>query len=112
MATIGTLTLTGLSGNKYKFNVYSFDTTFKELGAIYYISKRTTDSNGKGTHSKIYIGMTGDLSTRFNNHHKEDCFNKKNANCKSILIEENKETRLEIEADLIESLNPPCNGDI
>jgi len=111
MAKLGTVTLTGLSGNKYKFNVYPFNTTFKELGAVYYISNRT-ENNGKGSHSKIYIGMTGDLSTRFDNHHKEKCFNKRNANCKSILIEKNKETRLEIEADLIEALNPPCNGEI
>lgn len=109
MAKIGNLTLEGASGNKYKFKVYLFDATFKEFGAVYYISKRTENSDGKGSHTGIYVGETGDLSTRFNSHHKEGCFKEKNANCKSILLEEDEDKRLEIESDLIEHLNPPCN---
>lgn len=110
MAKIGTLTLDGGSGTSYSFNVYSYDTEFREMGGIYYISKRTGKKDGTGSHAKIYVGQTGDLSTRFNNHHKEQCFINNDANCKSIHAESNEKKRLEIEADLIDALGPPCNG--
>jgi predicted GIY-YIG superfamily endonuclease len=110
MAMIGTLTLTGESGTEYTFNVYPYSTEFKAIGAVYYISKRTENSEGKGSHTKIYVGQTGDLSERFDNHHKEDCFIKNSANCKSVLTEEDEDRRFEIETDLVIALNPPCNG--
>lgn len=110
MAKLGVLTLTGASGTKYQFNVYSYDTKFKEMGAVYYISKRTKKSDGTGSHTKIYIGQTEDLSERFDDHHKEECFKKHGANCKSIHAESSEQKRLAIESDLIDALTPPCNG--
>lgn len=110
MAKIGTITLTGASGSKYTFNVYPYDTEFKELAAVYYISKRTGKSDGNGTHTHIYVGQTEDLSTRFDDHHDESCFKRNGANCKSILAESSKKIRLEIEADLVANLTTTCNG--
>ena len=110
MAKIGTLTLTGASGAKYTFNVYPYDTEFKEIAAVYYISKRTEKADGTGNHTNIYVGQTEDLSTRFDDHHDESCFKRNGANCKSILAESSKKRRLEIEADLVSALTPPCNG--
>ena len=110
MAKIGTLTLTGASGTEYTFNVYPYGTEFKEMGAVYYISKRTEKADGGGTHTRIYIGQTGDLSERFDDHHKESCFKKHNANCHSIHQESNENTRLKIEKDLIDAYEPPCNA--
>ncbi len=110
MAKIGTLTLTGASDIKYAFNVYPYGTEFKAIGAVYYISKRTEKADGTGSHDKIYIGETGDLSERFDNHHKEPCFKMYNANCISIHQESNENKRLIIEEDLIDAYNPPCNG--
>ena len=109
-----TRTLTGESGQEYKFDVYTFDvypidTDFEPLGAIYCISKRVEKSDGTGRHTTIYIGQTGDLSERFDNHHKEDCFKLHNANCISIHFKSKKSNRLEIETDLIGAYNPPCN---
>jgi len=110
MSKIGTLTLTGISGNRYMFDVYLFGTKFKAIGAVYYISKRVQKPDGNGNHANIYIGQTEDLSERFDNHHKESCFIKHNANCISIHQEGNERRRLAIEADIINSLEPPCNG--
>jgi len=73
MAKLGTITLKGLSGTEYKFNVYKWDTDFDNIGAVYYISNRHKDDDGGWTHIKIYIGQTGDLSDRFDNHHKSEC---------------------------------------
>jgi len=80
------------------------------MGAVYYISKRIEENDGTRNHTNLYIGQTSDLSTRFDDHHKESCFLNKNANCKSIYAESNDAKRLEIESDLIEALDPPCNG--
>lgn len=110
MAKLGTITLTGQSGTEYKFNIYNWGTNFDEIGAVYYISNRHEDNDDWWTHTKIYIGQTGDLSDRFDNHHKAKCFEDHNANAISVHREGNENSRLFIEEDLIEALNPPCNG--
>jgi predicted site-specific integrase-resolvase len=63
------------------------------------------------SHTRIYVGQTEDLSTRFDNHHKEACFDKHNKNCVCVHGEEDEDTRLEIEKDLIDKYDPPCNAD-
>lgn len=109
MAKLGVLTLTGESGKQYEFNVYHIDTEFKAIGAIYCISERTENAGKLPSHSKIYIGQTGDLSTRFDNHHKATCFHKYDANCISIHQDGNEDSRLKKEKDLIAAYNLPCN---
>lgn len=103
---IGTLELLGASGQKYTFSIYPIGINFKAVGGIYYISRRAD----KGNHSSIYIGETGDLSERFDNHHKSDCFEKYKANCISVYANDSRKERLAIEQDLIANYQPPCNG--
>ena len=110
MSKIATLTVSGKSGNKYDFDVYSFNTSFKAIGAVYLITERTKKSDGGGSHSYIYVGETDDLSTRFNSHHKAACFTRQNANCKCIFAEESENKRLSIESDILDNDNFPCNG--
>ncbi len=57
MAKISNMILTGKSGRKYDLIVYTRDTTFKALAAVYVMSKR----NPNGNHDICYIGQTGDL---------------------------------------------------
>ena len=111
MAKLGTVTFTGASGSKYEFNSYAFGTNFKEnYGAVYFITNRHKNDDGGYSHEKIYVGQTEDLSTRFDHHHKQDCFDQNNANCICIHGEQNENIRLNIERDLIDKYNPPCNG--
>ena len=110
MAKLGTLPLTGQSGQDYNFDVYAWGSQFTAVGAVYYISKRTEKSDGTGSHDKIYVGQTSDLSERFDNHHKANCFQRNNVNAISLYLENNESARLSIEEDLINALNPPCNG--
>lgn len=111
MTKLGTVEFAGKSGNKYSFNAYEWGTAFKkDYGAVYYITKRAKDANGKFEHTKIYVGETGDLSTRFDNHHKQDCFDENGVNCVCIRGEADETTRLEIEADLLGKHEPSCNG--
>ncbi len=105
MAKIADLTLKGVSGNSYTFEVFPMGTSFNAIGGVYYISKRVNRN-----HTNIYVGQTGDLSERFKNHHKANCFLKHNANCISVYRCDSEDRRLLVEQDLIAGLNPPCNG--
>lgn len=109
MARIATITLTGKSGTKYGFNVYPRSNEFNAVGAVYFMTKRVEDQQGKGTHTWVYVGETGDLSDRPLNHERKPCFDKNGANCLLIYAEKNRDTRLKIEVDLRNAYNPPCN---
>ncbi len=104
MAKIETILLKGCSGKAYSFDVYPFGTNFKALGAVYCISKRQNNN-----HNLIYLGITDDLSTRFNYHHKESCFKRHNADCISIHLNSSEKEREIIERDILCNYNFPCN---
>lgn len=109
MAKIGTMTLSGKSGSKYEFAVYPRATTFKALGALYFMTKRTLKPEGGGSHAMIYVGETSDLSNRPLNHHRKQCFDRKGADTVCILVESDRDRRLAIETDLRQNYDPPCN---
>ena len=104
MAKIESISLKGCSGKTYNFDVYPKGTNFKALGAVYCISKRQNNN-----HSLIYLGVTDDISTRFNDHHKERCFVNNGANCVSIHLCSSEQERLMIEKDILCNYNFPCN---
>jgi hypothetical protein len=54
--------------------------------------------------------MTGDMSTRFDDHHKEECFTRQGANCICVYNVKEETYRRAVETDLIQKYNPPCNG--
>ena len=109
MTKLGTLTLKGASGQTYDFTTYSYDETFNAVGAVYEITRRQKKLTGNYGHTPIYIGETSNLSTRFDDHHKEWCFTEHNANCKCVHLDADEDSRRKKEADLIDYYNPPCN---
>ena len=110
MTKLGTLTLTGQSGQTYNFDVYPSDASWNSgIACVYYISKRTKKSDGTGSHNAIYVGETEDLKDRLANHHKQQCFDSNGYNAVSIHQESNSQSRLSVESDLIASHDLPCN---
>ena len=110
MARLGTMTLTGASGAEYQFNIYSSDASWSEgIDCVYYISDRREKPDGGFSHTSIYVGETQDLKDRLENHHKQDCFDRRNYNAISVHRDGGSAQRLEIEADLVEALKPSCN---
>ena len=109
MASLGTIIFTGKNGKKYEFDIYEFGTKFKPLSAVYFITNRIKQSDNSYNHTRIYVGETDDLSTRFDNHHKDNCFKKHKANCTCIHLDNSEKSRLEKEKDLIENYHPLCN---
>lgn len=109
MAKISSATFKGKSGETYGFNAYPMGQAFKAVGAVYAVTRRYKNSNGGYSHEIIYVGETGDLSTRFDDHHKADCFTRHNANCICTHGDNDEDSRLAKEDDLIKQQNPSCN---
>lgn len=110
-----TITIQGMSGTNYIFNVYGFTyfsdlvDTFKSISALYAFTRRFPQGMSF-THDLIYVGETRDLSTRFNNHHKENCIMNGSANCICIHSFYGTELeRLAAETDILNAFDLPCN---
>lgn len=114
-----TVTLKDSKGTEYVFDMYAYDTLdavemamkeYKNSG-LYIFAKRYIE-NGKKYFSLSYIGETDDYSTRgYSNHHKRKCIDNHNCNEFGIhLLTVSEDKRIEIETDLINTNNPPCNG--
>jgi hypothetical protein len=99
------VTLTGASGGEYAFEVDALGADLNPVGAVYAVTRRQGDE-----HVVLYIGHTGDLSDRFNNHQKWECFDDNGADCLCVHRDGEKESRLKKEADLMIRYRPTCNG--
>lgn len=77
--------------------------------AVYAVTRRFP-AEGEDWHQIIYIGETGDVSTRFEDHHKRDCFVQWYANCICIHLDDDAESRLKKEDDLVREQSPLCQG--
>ena len=69
-----------------------------------------SDSAGGNSYTAIYVGQTEDLKERLGNHHKQGCFDQHNYNAVSVHRQKSSSRLIEIEADLVEALKPPCNA--
>ena len=100
-----TVILKGASGKTYNFDVFPWGTPFKPLGAIYTVLKKIPPN-----FHIHYVGETGDLSSRFDNHHKQPCFDRNGKTHIAVHLESSESVRLSKEADLVGNYNPGCNG--
>ena len=113
-----TLTLTGASGKKYDFDLFSFDDYeeikryFNEVPALYIFVRLTTDK--QRYEEVIYLGETGNVHTRYDDHHKEYCIKGRNANCIGFYQEEGfdvEANRKAAEKDLLDANFFHCNDE-
>jgi hypothetical protein len=107
----GSITFTGKSGEKYRFDAWSIETRFKALGAVYFVTKRTQENAtyNRAAHDNIYIGQTANLADPFETHSRFACFTKYGANCVCIHVLEDEERRIGVENDLLELHSTHCN---
>jgi hypothetical protein len=107
MSTEETIDWAGKSGAIYRYWIYPFWPTYYAKAGNYIFAKQTSP----GYWLPIYIGETGDLSERFDNHHK--LANAKRAGATHIHSHVNAggaQARRDEESDLVARWNPPCNG--
>jgi len=110
MAKIATYPIKGASGTSYTFDMYAYPGSWNSVACVYILTKREVKADGKGHHAHIYVGETGDLAERHDDHHKADCFEKHDANCIGILLEKGDQRRLDIETDIRNNGDAwPCN---
>lgn len=105
MAQTKNITLTGASKRTYSFQAFPWGTNFNSSGAVYAILKQTPTMH----YSVLYIGQTGDLSERFDNHHQQACFDRNGKTHIAVYPETTESRRFNIETDLVRSYNPTCN---
>ncbi len=99
----------GESGNSYTFHVYSKDTQFRHIGAIY-IFVRLTSKDGNISTKALYIGETEDLYNRIEEHEKWECVLKHGCTHICTMREEDRKKRLAIETDLRHKYDTYCNN--
>lgn len=97
--------LNGQSGNRHEFEVFQWGTNFNPVGGIYSVLKILPN----GRYQILYIGQTGDLSERFENHHRANCFSKNGKTHIAVRAEGSEQRRLAIETDLIRNYQTCCN---
>ncbi len=103
------ISFVGESGKKYSFLIQPITTLFKKIGAVYFITNRTTDDMNKVIHNKIFVGQTDNLAKQFDNP-RDPMLSRFEANCICIHPEEDRKERLKIESDLVGNYNPPGNS--
>lgn len=105
MAAEDKVTVKGQSGAQYDFEVYPWGTTFNPVGGLYLVLKKQP----VGNYNILYIGQTGNLSERFDNHHRLDAFTRNGKTHIAVRSENYEQRRLTSEADLIRNYNTSCN---
>ena len=106
MADTPSILWPGKSGKEYKYWIHTMGTTFNnKTGANYVFAKETTEVHYK----PIYIGQTGNLSERFDNHHKMPCIKKNSATHICVHLNSSEQNRLAEESDLLQRWSTPCN---
>lgn len=111
MERLGTVVFRGVSGKDYTFDVHDLNGQLGEAAAIYVVT-HAYSNGGKIMHAPIYVGQTDNLRQRFAGHHKQACFNSKNANRLCVIKEVNATARTNAETDLINGIKPICNDTI
>ena len=104
MASLGTISLAGKSGKSYSFEKYILNTNFNALGGLYLFTRAADNTN-----YLLYLGHTQDLSSRFTNHHKEQCIDKNGGTHISVCVINDEKKRLEAEKDILSNYNFTCN---
>ncbi len=106
MVSEGRINWEGRSGKAYEYHIYPLNEKHDAVPANYLFARKTE----KGTFTPIYAGETGDISERFDNHHKMPCIKREVAThlC-THKGSRDKSTRQQEESDIIDRWKPPCN---
>lgn len=103
------INIKGKSETLYPFEMYPISQEFRAVGAVYAILKFDPQPTMPQWYRYIYIGETGDLSTRFSNHHKQSCFDRYGADWIAVHPDSSEESRTSKEADILAGGSWPCN---
>jgi hypothetical protein len=104
---VPTIDWTGQSGAAYRYHVYPTGTQFSAKPGNYCFAKEVSP----GRYVPLYFGQTGNLSERFDSHHKMPCARAHGVtHIMAHLNESGEAARLREESDLVAKWKPACNG--
>lgn len=96
----------GASGRQYMYLSYRIGQAFVAKPGNYIFAKEAQPH----AYTAVYIGQTGDLSERFDDHHKMPCIRAHGATHIHVhRSSKREEERLAEETDLLRKWNTPCN---
>ncbi len=100
----------GASGKEYLYSAYSvgdhnIERSFENVPGNYIFAKKTV----LGDFSPIYIGQSGNISERLDDHHKNSCIRRRGATHIFLHRNDDENARLAEESDLLGNSDPPCN---
>jgi predicted GIY-YIG superfamily endonuclease len=106
MATERIMKWKGKSSQDYKYWIWDISTRFEAAPANYIFAKETSPNSFQA----IYIGETGDISERFEDHEKWDCITRYGAtHVHTHKSSTDKKERCAEESDLLAARTTPCN---
>ena len=107
---IDEVTFAGLSGSRYDFRIYVWDTKFKAVPGVYIVASRTIEPGGPAHYAPLFVGEAPDLSAVLKSHPRDECFQMYYGNVVGVLKEDDDDRRTTTLADLLGGLAPPCNA--
>ena len=109
MAKFGNLMMSGKSGEKYCFQTWSYNTRFRSVGAVFFVSKRLFNDKNfhRASHQIIYIGQTANMSEPMGPVTQLEAFEKQGVNCVCVYAAADEAQRVNILEDLIAAGHHP-----
>lgn len=95
--------------SQYNFEVYPINVRFNEVPAVYVISRRKIDRNGRAHHFLVCIGQTDSLVEEIKKHKRGRCVKHLRADTVSVILEDDERKRFEVESDLKSAHAIPCH---
>lgn len=92
----------------YNFEMFPLDVELEEIPAVYLITKRKIDKQGKGHHALVCVGQTESLPEGLKKHVNGKCIKKLKANVICVLQNDNEKSRVKIEEDLKAAFTVQC----
>ena len=105
MTKEATITLLGVTGKRYSFDIYPWGARPLDIGGAVYavLEGSLTD------YYVLYIGETAQLRTVFDDHPKHACFDLHGKTHVAVHPEASEAKRLTVEANLLTQYHPICN---
>ena len=99
-------------GNQHTFKVYPLLANITDQPAVFIISRRIVDRNGRGHHAVVCIGETASTAKEFRKHKRAKCVKDHGANAVCVLKEKDEEGRVGIIDDLVSNRSFSCVNNV
>jgi hypothetical protein len=108
MDSTSTITLIGLSGTSYTFEVFPLLANLPPLPVVYFVYEQTLKSGAQSRYA-VYVGHSNDAASCMDDHHRQ-CYLANRATHVAVHVDYDEASRAQKVSDLLRALRPVCNG--